>query len=195
MKPLDRFLQHWRIHKTRPYITRGARVLDIGCADGELFRVLTPIIGEGVGIDPDLERPLTTPMYRLIRGWFPQALPDSEPFDTITLLAVLEHIPLGQQAEFARDCVRALTPNGRLIITVPSPLVDHILAILLRLRLVDGMAVEQHYGFKPDRVPALFGQEMRLVTARTFQFGLNHLFVFQKCSSEMSARRGRKTIG
>jgi hypothetical protein len=96
------------------------------------------------------------------------------------LLAVLEHIPLSQQAQLARECARALAPNGRLIITVPSPFVDRILAILLRLRLVDGMAVEQHYGFKPDRVPALFGQELRVVTARRFQCGLNHLFVFQK---------------
>src|SRR5262245_14937041 len=98
MKFLDRLLQRWRIRKARPYITTGSRVLDVGCADGELFRCV-PGLGEGVGVDPDLSEPFVAlPHAVLLRGFFPQALPDDRPFDVITLLAVLEHVPPDRQA-------------------------------------------------------------------------------------------------
>jgi 2-polyprenyl-3-methyl-5-hydroxy-6-metoxy-1,4-benzoquinol methylase len=181
MKPLDRFLQWWRIGKARPYLFAGSRVLDIGCAEGELFR-LVPAIGEGVGVDPDL--PQAVPSFanaRLVRGMFPEALTDSRPFDVITLLAVVEHIPAQQLAQLASDCMRFLKPGGHLIITVPSPRVDVILSALRFMRLVHGMALEQHHGFDPLEVPAIFSaQGLKLKIAKRFQLGLNNLFVFER---------------
>lgn len=181
MKALDRVLQRWRIRKARAYIPPGARILDIGCADGELFRRV-PNLGEGVGIDPDL-RPAQSdiPNVVLIRGLFPAALPDDRPFDVITMLAVLEHVPTDGQKPLALDCARHLKPGGHLIITVPSPAVDWILAVLRFFRLVHGMALEQHYGYDPRQTPSLFEVEgMKMIARRRFQLGLNHLFVFQK---------------
>jgi 2-polyprenyl-3-methyl-5-hydroxy-6-metoxy-1,4-benzoquinol methylase len=181
MKPLDRFLQRRRIGKTRPYINSGARVLDIGCADGELFRQF-PEIGEGIGIDPDLP-PMTSaiPNAVLIGGSFPEALPDQRPFDLITLLAVVEHIPARQLAQLAGDCAKHLKPGGRLIITVPSPHVDVILSVLRFLRLIHGMSLEQHHGFDPSAVPGIFtAGGLHLEVKHKFQLGLNNLFVFRR---------------
>jgi SAM-dependent methyltransferase len=184
MTGLDRLLQRWRISKARPFIRAGSRVLDIGCADGELFRRVGGI-AEGVGIDPDLPNPVPkAPKTVFARGLFPKALPDKQPFDVITMLAVLEHVPVEKQWILAADCARYLKPGGRLVITVPSPMVDKILAVLRFCKLIHGMALEQHYGFEPDDTPAIFeAGGLELVEARTFQLKLNNLFVFEKQST------------
>jgi 2-polyprenyl-3-methyl-5-hydroxy-6-metoxy-1,4-benzoquinol methylase len=72
------------------------------------------------------------------------------------MLAVLEHIPEPQQRPLAESCARFLKPAGVLVITTPSPRVDRILNLLLALRLIDGMSLEEHYGFDPRQTPALF---------------------------------------
>ena len=181
MKPLDRFLQRWRIVKAAPYIPAGARVLDIGCADGALFRRLRSRIREGVGIDPGVSGACGEGPYRLIAGRFPDDVPAGAPFDVITMLAVVEHIPLEQLPHVAQRCGALLTSGGRLILTVPSPLVDHLLDVLKRLHLLDGMELEEHTGFDVRQTPRFFSTGgLRLVVAKPFQLGPNHLFVFQK---------------
>ena len=181
MKTLDLILQRWRIAKVRPYIPNGARVLDVGCGDGALFRQLKSHIGEGVGIDHDLDHSVDTNYYTLISGQFPQDLPESPLFDVITMLAVLEHIPLEQQSQLAMECMRLLKPHGHLVITVPSPMVDPILDLLRFVRLIDGQALEEHYGFDPRQTRSIFSVEsMVLLKVKKFQLGLNNLFVFKK---------------
>jgi ubiquinone/menaquinone biosynthesis C-methylase UbiE len=185
VKTLDRILQLWRIAKTRPYISKSARVLDVGCADGALFRQLKSNIGEVVGIDPDLDRSMEMNQCKLISGCFPQDLLEDGPFDAITMLAVLEHIPSEQQPRWATECMRLLRPGGYLVITTPSPFVDSILTVLKFLRLIDGMSLEQHYGFDPHCVPSVFSVgNMELVKAKKFQLGFNNLFVFQKIAAQ-----------
>src|SRR5205814_5880341 len=92
VKGLDRVLQRWRIAVAAPWIPPGARVLDIGCADGALFDVLRGRIAGGVGIDPDAPAGQPRTGVRLVRGLFPADAPD-ERFDVITMLAVIEHLP------------------------------------------------------------------------------------------------------
>jgi SAM-dependent methyltransferase len=180
MKALDRFIQNRRIDKVRPYLPPGSRVLDIGCADGVLFRRI-PGLGEYVGLDSALMEPVDRPRFRLIRGPFPDALPSHEPFDAITLLAVIEHIPPDQLDRLARACAAHLKPGGHLVITVPSALVDRILDLLRFLRLIDGIALEEHHGFSAGQTPAIFaGLNVDLVKHQRFQLGLNNLFVFRK---------------
>jgi SAM-dependent methyltransferase len=178
---LDRYLQRRRIAMASRYIWSGARVLDIGSYDGDLFAVLS-FLRDGVGVDPDADPSRQLPNATLVRGYFPEALPVGDArFEVITMLAVLEHIPLEKQPSLARDCWAHLHPGGRVIITVPSPSVDKILVVLTALRLVKGMALEQHYGYDVTQTEALFeAAGFRLLKRQRFQLGLNNLFVFER---------------
>ncbi|MGC2160338.1 MAG: class I SAM-dependent methyltransferase [Silvibacterium sp.] len=178
MTGIDRFIQHWRIGKAMQFIPEAAQVLDIGCADGALFRAFHP--GQGsIGVDPDLRTSVSLGSAELIAGFFPEALPDGRSFDVIAMLAVLEHVPSSEQAQLARNCFQFLKPGGKLIITVPSPMVDKILVVLKWLRLARGMKAEQHYGYDVNLTPGLFESAgFSLVQSKKFQLGLNNLFIF-----------------
>lgn len=176
--PLDRILQRWRIAKAQPYIPRGGRVLDVGCGDGALFRVL----GDrafGVGIDPNTTPARLNAQCELVRGSFPHEVP-SGLFDAVVALAVLEHVPMDEQSAFASACAASVRPGGMLIITVPSPVVDRMLHVLEALHLVEFGEVHQHYGYEPHRtIPTFEAVGFDAVVARRFQLGANNLFVFR----------------
>ena len=146
-----------------------------------MLRRLAGRISHGVGIEPTLDERVVTEHYELIPGSFPDQRPRDIQFDVITMLAVLEHIPPSQQALLGDACAALLKPGGRIVITVPSPRVDDILHVLLRLHLIAGIAAHEHYGFDPDDTPGIFrGPRYRVVERRRFQLGLNNLFVFVK---------------
>lgn len=181
MKFTDRILQRWRIARARPFIPRAARVLDVGSSEGALFRRLGGVIGEGMGIDPDLKTNTHIHGVPLIAGFFPEDMPDVEPFDVITMLAVLEHFPTSEHTKLSYGCARWLKPGGVLIITVPSPHVDKILSVLKLFRLIDGMSLEQHHGYDIAQTTAIFSEDrFRLKRHTRFQLGLNHVFVFER---------------
>jgi SAM-dependent methyltransferase len=181
LKQLDRYLRDVRIAKARRYVKEGDVVVDVGCLDGTMFERWSETIEYGYGVDPTLAEKREKPGYVLYPGLFPEALPEGVRCDVITMLAVLEHIPKDAQAPLAAACERILQPGGRVVITVPSPQVDSILELLGRLRLIDGMSLEEHYGFEPADTPRIFAPPaFRLAEKRRFQLGLNNLFVFEK---------------
>ena len=178
---VDNTLQRWRIRKAAQHLAPGARVLDIGSGDGALFRQLGNRLDSGLGVDPTLKADAAWGRIQLKAGFFPQAIPvGSEPFDAITMLAVLEHFPDSQYAGLSANCAKFLKPKGKVIITVPSAMVDRILVVLKGLRLIDGMSLEEHHGYDTSRTEAVFSSHFRLICHRRFQLGLNNLFVFEK---------------
>ncbi len=181
MTLIDNILQRWRIAKAAQFIAPGARVLDIGSSDGALFQALGDRLGSGLGVEPTLAADRDLGRIQFKAGFFPEAIPAaSEPFDVITMLAVLEHFPDQAYAGLGANCAKFLKPKGRLVITVPSPLVDHILAVLKWFRLIDGMSLEEHHGYDTGRTATLFDPHFRLIRHQRFQLGLNNLFVFEK---------------
>jgi len=181
MTRLDYMLKRWRIDMIRPHLPANCRVLDIGCGDGALFDRATEI-SDGVGVDPTVTRSQPRPNIKLCPGRFPSDVADLGEVDAVTMLAVLEHVPREDHARLARECFACLKPNGMLLITVPSRLVDTILHVLIAVRLVEGeTSMDQHYGFDPRETIGVFVPAgFELVTRRRFQLGMNNLFVFRR---------------
>lgn len=186
MKSIDKILRAWRTRVAIRYLPDPCtRVFDIGCDDGYLLERLGPGVAERVGVDPRLAGDRTVGGAKLFQGAFPGGLSRIDlqgAYDAIFALAVFEHFSDADLASSAATIPSLLSEHGRLIITVPHPWVDKILDVLMALRLIDGQATEEHHGFQPDEVFNYFGGSLRLVTRKTFQLGLNNVFVFEKTS-------------
>jgi hypothetical protein len=181
MKSADRILQQWRIHKILPYLKPNDRVLDIGSAQGALFARAPWLASSSVGIDPALAVQVETNGYVLIPGFFPQDMPQVKPFAVIVMLAVLEHFSETQYPTLADGCARFLVRGGLLLITVPSPFVDTMLKWLKAFRVLYGMSLEEHHEYNVEQTPRIFAKpSFELMHRKTFQFGLNNLFVFRR---------------
>ncbi len=166
------------------WLGNDVRVIDVGAHEGELFTALGERLRVGFGIEPLRRTVLETAKFRIEPGYFPTVRPDEKQWDAITLFAVLEHIPEIGQVALANACHDLLRVGGRVVITVPSNAVDPILGVLRSLRLIDGMSLEEHFGFKVTQTLAIFSPpRFRLVHHRRFQLGLNHLFVFEKVAN------------
>jgi len=180
---LDQHLGQRRLRMALPELPPGGRVLDIGTHDGTLFRLSG---ARGAAIDPELTCSTTAvPGVAMVKGLFPadmSALPDG-PYDAVTALAVIEHVPEDELADWSSALEKLLDPGGRLIITVPAPAVDMILHLLIGLRLASGIEAHQHYGFRPADLEAIFAPpQWRLRRHRRFEVGLNHLYVFERAA-------------
>lgn len=96
-------------------------VLDYGCGRGELLERLRRRASRLCGVDVDADalrwaaRPEGAELRQIpSRGSLP--FPD-EPFDTVILSEVLEHV--ADERGVLRECARVLRPAGRLLITTP----------------------------------------------------------------------------
>ena len=133
--------------------------------------------------DPRLGSSCFLPNRKLLRGFFPSVMSDHKqygPYDAIFALAVFEHFTEEDLIESSQKISEMLSSGGRLIVTVPHPFVDKILDVLLHLRLIDGQALDEHHEFDPKSLIDILSKHLRLKSKKTFQLGLNNLFVFEK---------------
>lgn len=181
MKPLDLGLRLLRSTMALDEIREGSRVLDVGCGDGHFLSMLGGRIHSSFGIEPGIIEKVQTSRFTLLPGSFPDDSFSNGCFDAIVMLAVLEHFPSSVLPAVAGRCHQLLAERGKVILTVPSPWVDSILHVLIRLGLADGMNLDEHHGYRvEDTVPLFSGAGFVLETHGSFQMGLNNLFVFRK---------------
>lgn len=182
MMLLDNFIRYWRVRvalKNRPEIMEN--IFDIGCDDGYLLQKLSHITKRQDGVDPRLKTNSVSNHSEIKKSFFPSAVEDYQmqgTYDAIFALAVFEHFSERDIRQSASVIARMLSPEGRLIITVPHPFVDKILAVLNFMHLIDGQALDEHHGFDPDALLTYFSGSLRLVKRGRFQLGLNNIFVF-----------------
>ena len=181
MNGVDRSLQRKRNAQALRWIPSDAKVLDLMCSDGALFRQASSLIKSGIGIDTEEPSSWPTGPYSFRHGTFPEALVDKDRFDIVLMPAVIEDIADEFRTTWATTVPKLPSQGVRLIITVPTPAVDWILDVGIRFRLLHSMDTANHHGFDPRVVPQGFlVPPMRLLKASRFEFGLNHLFVFER---------------
>jgi hypothetical protein len=182
LRTLDRVIQELRFRAAKAYVPPGSTVLDIGSADGAWFTFLGDRIGSSVGLDPNAVDGITAGGHRLIQGTLDTVDLDGS-FDCVTALAVLEHLTHDELTEFGVQIRSCTSPAAIIVATVPSAAVDRILDVGIRLRLLDGMEAEEHHGLVVSTIPQTLAKAgWSLRTKKSFEFGLNNLFVFERSS-------------
>jgi ubiquinone/menaquinone biosynthesis C-methylase UbiE len=181
---LEPILRRMRVKKVLPTIHRypDCRLLDIGCGwDYRLLKTVEPFIGKGVGIDFKV-REMENTKIKTVRMRMLDALPfESESFDIVTMLAVLEH--LSDPLRMMSETERVLKKGGRLMLTVPSKIAKPVLEFLAyRLHIVSEVEMKDHkqYSNHNDLKKLLCQSGMTIEQHRYFQMGMNNYCVAMK---------------
>ncbi len=178
----DRFVAWCRFRAAAPHIRLQSRVCDLGCGAGAPFlHHVESRITSGVGLDEHIGESAQEKIS-VVHANITAALPlESEQFDHVTMLAVLEHLP--EPRSVLAEAYRLLRPGGSLIMTWPSSAVDPLLEILTRIGLVnDELGFDQHQ----PRIPvsklkeSLRGIGFGQIENGKFEFGLNNWLVAHK---------------
>jgi 2-polyprenyl-3-methyl-5-hydroxy-6-metoxy-1,4-benzoquinol methylase len=98
---------------------RATTLLDVGSAHGWFLEAAARAF-DVLGVEPDegLAQQSAARGLPVRVGYFPQALAEGEQFDIIVLNEMVEHIPDIRTA--LRDCHQRLTPDGTLVLNLPS---------------------------------------------------------------------------
>ena len=184
---LTAFLARQRLAAIWPYLH--GDVLDLGCGSAEVSTYLSP--GQVyVGIDRRI------PLIARLRQRYPQHRFlacdfDAEPlaldrrFDTVVLLAVIEH--LRQPDSLFAQLPSLLQPFGRVVMTSPSAWGNWIHAGGARLGLFSSEAAGEHHTIFSARALAarLEPHGLKIDVFRRFVWGGNQLFVCRRQSEAL----------
>jgi len=169
---LSPWIRTQRINAVLPYL-RG-NILDYGCGVGVLAGACQPDLYLGVDIDA-ASLAVTRARYPGFR--FSDTIFPSDRFDTIVLLAVIEHLPSPEMT--LRELRSVLNVNGRIALTTPHPLFHKVHRLGAIVGLFSIEAGRQHQALlNYRRMKALADSvDLQIETFRYFLGGANQLFV------------------
>ncbi|MCP9489044.1 MAG: class I SAM-dependent methyltransferase [Solirubrobacteraceae bacterium MAG38_C4-C5] len=145
------------------HVASGARVLDVGCAEGDFAAALHEAGAHPVGVDVARE-PLRRAAQRhpglALRLWPAlQPLPAADDeFDAAWAGEVIEHVV--DTPGWLAEVRRALRRGGLLLLTTPA----HPRALRLRLALSD-RAFEEHFSVRADHLRFFTARALRALLA------------------------------
>ncbi|HSV27455.1 MAG TPA: class I SAM-dependent methyltransferase [Sedimentisphaerales bacterium] len=177
---LSSFLRRSRVAAAAPYLK--GQVLDVGCGPGALAALVDA--DRYVGMDID-EQSLDIARRKFPYHQFNATLPTDATFDTVVVLAVIEHV--SDPVLFLKECGRRLRPglDSRLICSTPHPRWGWAHNFGAWLGLFSREAMREHKPLLDRRMIeiAAEGAGLRLLMYKRFLLGANQLAVFGRCDS------------
>ncbi|MDI1334743.1 MAG: class I SAM-dependent methyltransferase [Lacunisphaera sp.] len=192
---LDLFICRWRSRIVRRHIRPAATVLDFGCGhQAMILRALQPDIKSGIGLDYDATPGRLAPNLEIRQFHFKDRFefPDAC-FDHVTILAVLEHIPLDLVDTLFREFSRILTKGGRILITTPTPAAKPVLEFLaFNLKIISApeIADHKHYYSEADLRALADRHGLEFTVYDKFLFGFNCFAALTKSTAASPASPG-----
>ncbi|MCX2727438.1 class I SAM-dependent methyltransferase [Thermomicrobium sp. 4228-Ro] len=116
-----RLLLRHEVHQLWPFLAPPRRILEVGCATGELLQCIREAGNPRVvGVEPDPKAAATarTRGLAVLTGTLDEVAFPSASFDTVLLQHVLEHLARPRQA--LERIGQLLRPGGTLIVWVPN---------------------------------------------------------------------------
>jgi len=155
---LESFLQQQRFKLVRNYLK--GDVLDFGGNEGELAALVK---GDYTIVNYD-----HSPM-------------EKKTFDTIVLLAVVEHIEVEEVFRIFKKFKKCLRKGGQIFLTTPTPLSKPVLELLAAVHLLDKQNIEEHkhYWSKEDLVKLAKESGFQVEGYQKFQIGFNQYMILK----------------
>ena len=156
-------------------------LLDIGCGTNELVRGYRSRQGMAIGVDI-----YPWPGADVVCDTTSLPFPDRF-FDTVAMLACLNHIPRSKRSQVLQEARRALKDEGQLLITMINPVIGFVVHAIRRRYDLDqlerGIGEEEAKGLWDREVKELLAESrLHLTETIPFVFGLNCLYVVEKDS-------------
>ncbi|MBX3736362.1 MAG: class I SAM-dependent methyltransferase [Candidatus Didemnitutus sp.] len=189
---LDLLICRWRSRALHRLVPADATMLDFGCGHQAMFlRSVQTKIKRGVGLDYDATPAQPAPNLELRQFRFVDRFdyPDAS-FNLVTILAVLEHIPLDQVDVLFREFSRILAPGGRILVTTPTPAAKPVLEFMaFRLKIISApeIADHKHYYTEADLRALAARHGLSCPVYRRFLWGFNCLSAMEKPATPPAA--------
>ncbi len=102
-------------------------------------------------------------------------------FDTIVVLAVIEHIHVEEVHEIFKKFRGILRDSGKIVITSPTKLAQPVLEGLALCNIIDKKNIQEHkhYWDKAELYALAAQSNFKVREYRKFQFGFNQFAIFQ----------------
>jgi SAM-dependent methyltransferase len=170
---LGLFLQRWRTKEVLPFVK--GRLLDLGCGNNALVGEYK---GQGIGVDVFQWGNVDIVIHDSA------CLPFSAgEFDTVTVIAALNHIPNREEA--LKEIHRVLRPGGELIVTMIPPRVSRVWHLLRKPwdadQLERKMKVGEVYGLSDQHLKQMLEQTgFQITGGKRFMLGINRITLAMK---------------
>ena len=181
LEPMLADLRAQRANKLIPTNLRNGRILDIGCGSFPYFLAHTAF-AEKFAID-QIPLPEQTASELKIESFTldleiePRLPFENDYFESVTLLAVVEHLDPALMDKLFKEIYLVLKPEGMVILTTPAAWSDGLLKFMAQVGLVSAEEIHEHaYAYTLPLLGWYFGQagfEMTKTKFGYFEFMLN----------------------